>query len=240
MARWLLDEPGLEYIGIDIDSELIDWCRGNLPANFVLGPSLPPTSLQNRTFDLIVSHSVFSHLDEGYQDKWLVELQRLIQPGGLLVISVHGPTAFKAIREQVDRDTQTAWRVQLESQGILFVRKSDWPQFPDFYQTTCHAPWYVMQRWQKWFELLAYIPHNDLEFQDVFVLRRRSEGEPRLPVIAHKAPLTRTMRAKRFIRVRAAALRNSRGTSTTSVQLPPTNSRWRHDDFPRKTAVESH
>jgi SAM-dependent methyltransferase len=210
MARWLLDVPGLAYTGIDIDSDLIGWCRSNLPGNFVLGPGLPPTSLPDKTFDLIVSHSVFSHLDEDYQDRWLVELQRLIQPGGLLVISVHGPTAFKATREQVDRDTLTAWRAELQSHGILFVRNSAWPQFPDFYQTTYHAPWYVMQRWQRWFELLAYIPHNDLEFQDVVVLRRRTEGESRLPVMAHKARPTRAMRAKRSIRVRTAAFRNAR------------------------------
>ncbi len=216
MARWLLDQSGLEYTGIDIDRDLIDWCRGNLPGNFVVGPGLPPTSLRDKTFDLIVSHSVFSHLDEDYQDKWLTELQRLIQPGGLLVISVHGPTAFKASREQVDRETLTAWRSELELHGILFVRNSAWPQFPDYYQTTYHAPWYLLQHWQRWFELLAYLPHNDLELQDVVVLRRRTEGETRLPVLAHRAHPTRATRAKRSVRVRTSTLKNALVRKTDS------------------------
>ena len=209
MARWLLDEPGLEYTGIDIDSGLVDWCRDHLPGNFVLGPGLPPTSLHDKTFDLVVSHSVFSHLDEDFQNRWLAELQRLIQPGGLLVISVHGPTAFKVGRDQVDPGTRTAWRTELEGRGILFVLGSAWPQFPDFYQTAYHAPWYLLQHWQRWFEILAYLPHHDLEYQDVLVLRRRHEGEPRLPVLAHRSPLTVAGRANVWVRARARALKRT-------------------------------
>ena len=186
MARWLLDEPGLQYTGIDIDQALIDWCKNNLSGAYVLGPGLPPTPLGDKTFDLIVSHSVFSHLDEEYQDRWLSELHRLIQPGGMLVISFHGPTAFSVARQQLDVETRATWRAELETKGLLFVRDSAWPQFPDFYQSTYHAPWYVEQHWQRWFDLLAYIPHLDLDYQDVVVLRRRTEDEVALPIVAHR------------------------------------------------------
>jgi len=32
----------------------------------------------------------------------------------------------------------------------------------------------VIEHWQRWFELLAYIPRNNLEFQDAIVFRPRA------------------------------------------------------------------
>jgi hypothetical protein len=31
----------------------------------------------------------------------------------------------------------------------------------------------VLEHWQQWLELLAYIPRNNLEFQDAVVMRPR-------------------------------------------------------------------
>ena len=72
-------------VGTDIDSRAIEWASSNLPfARFDVNDGLPPTRYADGEFDLIVNHSVFTHLDERYQDQWLGELQRITAPGGLL------------------------------------------------------------------------------------------------------------------------------------------------------------
>lgn len=47
--------------------------------------------------------------------------------------------------------------------------------FPDFYHTTFHAPWYVFERWGSIFDVKAYIPRGDLDYQDLLLLKRREE-----------------------------------------------------------------
>jgi hypothetical protein len=47
--------------------------------------------------------------------------------------------------------------------------------FPDFYHTTFHAPWYLLEHWSRWFDVVAYLPQSSLEFQDQIVLRRRDD-----------------------------------------------------------------
>ena len=51
-------------------------------------------------FDLIFNHSVFTHLDENYQDAWLAELERVTKPGGVLVLSVSGQHPFSELEKR--------------------------------------------------------------------------------------------------------------------------------------------
>jgi hypothetical protein len=70
----------------------------------------------------------------------------------------------------IPRNTSSA---RCDERGIRFIADSNELGFPDFYHAAFHKPSYVMEHWQRWFELLAYIPRNNLDFQDVVVLRPR-------------------------------------------------------------------
>jgi SAM-dependent methyltransferase len=50
----------------------------------------PPLPYPNESFDLITALSVFTHLPEPLQLPWISELRRVLRPGGLLALSVHG------------------------------------------------------------------------------------------------------------------------------------------------------
>ena len=79
-----------EIHGADIDGQMIDWLRKNVPyGHYEVVPHEPPTSYPDAHFDLIVNHSVFTHLPEPLQDKWMAELHRITQPGGVLLLTVH-------------------------------------------------------------------------------------------------------------------------------------------------------
>lgn len=164
-------------VGTDIDTRAIEWARTELTfASFDVNAGLPPTRYADGEFDLILNHSVFTHLDADYQDHWLAELRRITAPGGVLVLSIHGEHAFRASEQQLSPDAPELrrWRETLERDGILFVSDDGYVggPFPDFYHTTFHAPWYVFEHWSEWFEVLALLPRSALDYQDQVVLRR--------------------------------------------------------------------
>src|SRR6185312_5381494 len=186
IMRWMEPLAGrCELSGTDIDERAISWATENLPfARWGVNDGLPPTSYGDGEFDLILNHSVFTHLDERYQDAWLGELQRIAAPDGLLVLSVHGQHAFDVSEAMLERDSRyrKEWRETLERDGILFVAEDSYvgSAFPDFYHTTFHAPWYLFEHWTRWFDVLAYPPRSSLGFQDQLVLRRRRPEEEAL------------------------------------------------------------
>ena len=58
--------------------------------NIIQSPYLPPVSCRDESFDLIVSWSVFSHLDEFSTRKWFSEFWRILKPGGVIAVTTQG------------------------------------------------------------------------------------------------------------------------------------------------------
>ncbi len=182
MSRWLVQHPGLAVTGIDVDSPMIEWCREHLRGGqFAVNDGLPPTKYPDASFDLVVNHSVFTHLDDTYQDRWLEELGRITRPDGVLVLSFAGDAAFRQHEETIaviDAGIAAQERAHLEEHGILYVTDPVHADlgFPGFYFATFHKPSYVLEHWQQWLDLLAYIPRNNLDFQDAVVMRPRARS----------------------------------------------------------------
>lgn len=77
--------------GCDVNPLLVDWCRKNLAgASFEVSSPHPPLPYEDGAFDLVYAISVFTHLTEERQRKWLAELSRILTPGGVLVATTHG------------------------------------------------------------------------------------------------------------------------------------------------------
>jgi SAM-dependent methyltransferase len=170
----------IELYGVDIDSEAIAWAQQHIAwAECTVCDGLPPLSFPNGFFDLIYNCSVMTHLDEQYQDAWLDELQRVVNPYGLVLLTVSGDYPFEGL-EKTWRDAgadSTPLRETLRKKGILYITDDEWKNgpFPDFYHSTFHAPWYIFEHWGKFFEIKAYIVRGSVDFQDFVLMRRRSE-----------------------------------------------------------------
>ncbi len=167
---WLRDiAPTATISGTDIDAAAIDWCRANLPfATFATNGALPPLAYADASFDLVYAISVFTHLDEDYQLRWLEELKRVIKPGGTCLITLHGPTAWNEM-PTADQDT-------LARDGFVFIRTDATKGlFPDWYQNAFHLHSYVEATFSKYFSIVGFVPRGLADHQDIVVLERPLE-----------------------------------------------------------------
>lgn len=90
VIRHFAELPPQHIFGIDIDKDNINWCRDNLRGEYLPISLYPPTELGANSFDFIYSCSVLSHLTEQDAVVWLEEINRLLCPGGLALLSYNG------------------------------------------------------------------------------------------------------------------------------------------------------
>lgn len=91
VARHWPEFTQAQVFGSDYNPQLVAWVRGNLPSvNAVENQLEPPLPFETARFDLVYAISVFTHLTEELQKRWVDELGRVIRPGGLLVFTTHG------------------------------------------------------------------------------------------------------------------------------------------------------
>jgi SAM-dependent methyltransferase len=166
MLLWLAREhPGQTLYGTDVDAPAIGWCRLHLAAaGFAVNPPLPPTAYPDGMFDLILAISVFTHLDEEPQLRWLGELRRILRPGGVLLASLHGAHSWTALPRE---DLET-----LHEHGFLFKTSAKLRGIvPGWYHTAYHSRDYAERTFARYFSVLSY-REAGLGFQDLVALER--------------------------------------------------------------------
>jgi ubiquinone/menaquinone biosynthesis C-methylase UbiE len=103
MIRWLRGlAEGSEIWGVDIRAEHVLWCREHLrpPFHFAVTTIVPHLPFEDRYFDLIYAGSVFTHIDD-LVDSWLLELRRVLRPGGLLYLTIHDKTSAAMLKGEL-------------------------------------------------------------------------------------------------------------------------------------------
>ena len=153
--------------GIDIDSAAIRWCQKRLNgARFEHIDPNPPTYFNRESFDLIFSISVFTHLDERRQNQWLEEMSRLLQPGGILIASVHGDHH----RELHSRELDMMSGFVFNDSKRRFFKKDG---LPHFYQDAHHTKQYVLENWSRFFTIIDYVEKGIVDHHDAVVLTKK-------------------------------------------------------------------
>ncbi|HEX6700118.1 MAG TPA: class I SAM-dependent methyltransferase [Gaiellaceae bacterium] len=91
VTRYWADLEQTRVHGTDANADAVDWCRRNLTfARFEANGLAPPLPHEAASFDLVYALSVFTHLTEDLQQRWMAELERVLRPGGLLMLTTHG------------------------------------------------------------------------------------------------------------------------------------------------------
>lgn len=77
--------------GVDINEKMIEWNLKNIPfVNFYKTNYQPPLPFPNDQFNLVYAFSVFTHIETEWQLKWIQEIHRIMQIGGVFLFSTHG------------------------------------------------------------------------------------------------------------------------------------------------------
>jgi SAM-dependent methyltransferase len=164
VSRFFAEAPDVKRLtGVDVDGQQVDWCRSYLHGDYSAIPAAPPTALAGEAFDVVYAGSVFTHLDEAYQNVWLREIHRVLNSGGLLISTTHSPELIWT-RPDLTADQ----RSQLKARGFLFADGNH--GFNE--KTAFHARDYLLGAWGSLFGLLRYECFGLNRYQDLHVWQK--------------------------------------------------------------------
>lgn len=151
---------------------------------FICGPDTPPSIFDFRSFDLVISWSVLTHLPPALARQWFEEFARILKPGGLLFITTWGSRFLEQLvreEEKLKAGREIHWfhKQVIESAGnlddlrmrhkagqIVFIPSSSNPNYGDTFMSPKAARGLSV----KGLELAAY---DDSSLpQDLFVFQK--------------------------------------------------------------------
>jgi len=158
-----------EMVGCDIDGPSVDWLNANLSPLFsaVQNGERPPLPWPDRSFDLVLAISVFTHLTDQWS-AWLCELHRLLDRGGLLAATFLGP----GMSELIAREPWNEDLIGMNSlkPGLTWDRGGP---------CVLHSPWWIREHWGRAFEIeslaVSGFGEEDRSLGHGFVLLRKKE-----------------------------------------------------------------
>jgi SAM-dependent methyltransferase len=152
LRHFLPEAESAELWGTDIDRPSIKWLEENLcpPLHAWHCEVYPPLGLEHGSFDLAWAISVFTHLTDN-SIPWLLELHRLLKPGGLLIATYMG-------RWQSESFAGEPWDEDRVGMNVLHHAR-DWDAGGP---AVLMSDWWVQAHWGRAFEMLEVAPeiHN--------------------------------------------------------------------------------
>jgi SAM-dependent methyltransferase len=168
--------PG-NIFSADVQADAINLCStSNLPTRLVKLDTLPPAPLPDRSIDLIISYSVFSHLSEECHWAWVSDLYRLLKPGGVLAATTRSRAFIRAgAAKQAFASVEDALR-RYDAGEFVFDGAHTTGPLAGFFGEACIPPQYVEQVWSKAFATVKFLPAPvipGVDFQSVILAQRR-------------------------------------------------------------------
>lgn len=164
VSRHYFDLCDAKVIGLDVDEKVINWCQNNLPNGEWHTIDLsPPCNIPDNSADLIVGHSVFTHLGEVEQFQWLNELARLVKPGGLVMVTILG--AYAPLLEPISANEEEYLKEhgfihptdkkKESDKNPIFVKTGG--GYPSYHKGVFHTHDYINTKWSEFFNVLGII-----------------------------------------------------------------------------------
>lgn len=150
--------------GSDYNKELIKFCHKNFAEkNQYLVNSLdPPLDFEDGKFEFIYANSVFTHLTEKLQLRWMQEMRNKLKEGGYLYITVHGGSS----RHLMDEDKEKKF-----DNGSIVVERPD--RVGTNVCAAFHPPSYVRGAFSDGFDVVDHIPNGTRHaVQDIYLFRK--------------------------------------------------------------------
>ena len=163
-----------ELYGVDIQAKPIQWMREFLPNDFNVytGTTMPILPFPDNHFDVIYGFSIFTHIKYNW-DMWLMEINRVLKPGGLLIQTVHTEKAWKFYfenkNEQIVKDNHSPEMAKNSKMPYEYFYYGDANCSQIFWKTNI-----VKSYWGRYFKNVEVTPPpNQQSFQDWLFVKNR-------------------------------------------------------------------
>jgi SAM-dependent methyltransferase len=160
--------------GCDIQNAAIESMRAdNWPQNFNIFTStaIPHLPLEDSSIDFIYSFSVFTHTKYLW-DSWLLELKRILKPGGIMMHTVHLEDAW----EFYYKNRSQKWVTDNHTPDVYLKPRMDVDYLMYGDATTSQVFWrkeVLVNYWSRYLELIDVLPPTEeYSFQNRVVLRK--------------------------------------------------------------------
>ena len=83
-------EADHDVSGYDYNPAAIAWCAKHLSGRYAVNGLMPPLPADDAAFDALFAVSVLTHLSAKAHEAWAAEVARVLRPGGVALLTVHG------------------------------------------------------------------------------------------------------------------------------------------------------
>lgn len=101
---------GQVFTGFDIDAPAIEWSNSHIGPHFQKSELDPPLPVHDKSTDLLVAYSVFTHLSEEAFGTWIAEVSRFLEPGGVALFTVLSDFAMAALAPAFPIEAHKTWQ----------------------------------------------------------------------------------------------------------------------------------
>ena len=158
--------------GVDILARQIEWLRTHFPKEFCVytGTTFPHLPFESNSFDVIYGNSVFTHIKFSW-DMWLLELRRVLKPGGMLIQTVHTEHAWDFFYREGKKSGRATLNGPVFDSPVMpadFVNYGNIDDSNTFYKQAT-----VLEFWGRYFDdIEIFPPPNKYNYQDWVVARK--------------------------------------------------------------------
>jgi ubiquinone/menaquinone biosynthesis C-methylase UbiE len=176
----------IKLLGCDLNRNNIAWMRQHLrhpSLTFFQNTALPHLPLPDQSVDAVTALSVFTHIAD-FEEAWLLELQRVLKPGGWAFVTVHTDRfwpeipnhfSFEYLTKQphaapdlgIDRVTEEFFTPQMPAPRVVLLRTN----YPVNNANVYHHREYLRSIWGQIFDIEEIIPAAHGIHQDALFLR---------------------------------------------------------------------
>lgn len=156
---------GWQVMGTDYDPATIQWCQNALPhIHFERNALHPPLPIPSASVHAAIGISIFTHLSAAAHEAWLLELARILAPGGMFFVTTQGGVFLE----------QMSSKEALAFKNNQLVIRATGPEGHKVYGAY-HPEGFIRPFWERYFEVIEHLPgqvSHGKPIQDYWMLKR--------------------------------------------------------------------
>ena len=171
--------PEIRAFGCDLNRLHVEWCNRYLPDSCTVfqNHSIPSLPLADGSMDIVSAYSVFTHI-EAMETAWLMEIRRVLKPGGIAWITVHSELTLQDMTpdwplwEPVYEHPETPTKLDAKRQFAADRLVLRWHGDRSYSSNTFYKLDYLQRHWSRIMPIVE-VRRRCPSFQDVLIMQKQ-------------------------------------------------------------------